>query len=324
MAKQSVLLLGATGETGGSILEGLLENGSFDITCLVQPSSSTKSSVQALRNRGLKIVIGDLNGSVEALAEVVRGFNTIISAISPPYQMAQIALVDAVAMTTTTSRFVPCAFTTVCPPGGVMHQRDEKEIVYQRIWGHHLPYTIIDVGYWHQFSFPRIPSGRFDYAMLLPRNDIYGDGNVPNLMSDLRDIGKFVARIVRDERTINKKVVAYSDVLSQNDVVAIVEEKSGEKVEVTHVTEDEAIQRRDKARVALEAYPSDNMNTMARWTNEYNVSKYVRKDNTLENAKYLGYIDARELYPDFQPIRFETFVQELLQGEAKKLYAGKF
>jgi hypothetical protein len=56
----------------------------------------------------------------------------------------------------------------------------------------------------------------------------------------------------------------------------------------------------------------------------YIVSKYVRRDNTPENAKYLGYIDARELYHDFKPISFSEFIDELFAGKAKKLYETKY
>ena len=54
----------------------------------------------------------------------------------------------------------------------------------------------------------------------------------------------------------------------------------------------------------------------------YCYSKFVREDNCPVNAKYLGYLDTRELYPDFKPINFERFVREVLQGEAKKPYAN--
>ena len=54
----------------------------------------------------------------------------------------------------------------------------------------------------------------------------------------------------------------------------------------------------------------------------YSYSKFVREDNCPVNAKYLGYLDTRELYPDFKPINFEQFVREVLQGEAKKPYAN--
>ena len=57
---------------------------------------------------------------------------------------------------------------------------------------------------------------------------------------------------------------------------------------------------------------------------EYAVSKHVRKDNNPENARYLGYLDTRVLYPDFIPRAFVAFVDELLAGEAKVLYQGRF
>lgn len=46
---------------------------------------------------------------------------------------------------------------------------------------------------------------------------------------------------------------------------------------------------------------------------EYQRSWGVRGDNTPENAKYLGFLDARELYPDFKPVGVEEYVREALE-----------
>lgn len=59
---------------------------------------------------------------------------------------------------------------------------------------------------------------------------IHGDGNAPNILTDLRDIGRFVARIIVDDRTINRYVYTWSDILSENEIFEIVEELSGEKI----------------------------------------------------------------------------------------------
>lgn len=64
---------------------------------------------------------------------------------------------------------------------------------------------------------------------------IHGDGNAPNLLTDLRDIGRFVARIVADDRTLNRYVYTWSDVLSENEIFDLVEEVSGEKIERKYV-----------------------------------------------------------------------------------------
>jgi hypothetical protein len=55
---------------------------------------------------------------------------------------------------------------------------------------------------------------------------------------------------------------------------------------------------------------------------EYDVSKYVRGDNTPENAEYLGHIDAKTLYPDIQPITFRAYLGELFGGKVTLPYAG--
>lgn len=41
----------------------------------------------------------------------------------------------------------------------------------------------------------------------------------------------------------------------------------------------------------------------------------VRGDNTPENARYLGYLDAEELYPDMQPRRWKDYVEDLIAGQ---------
>jgi hypothetical protein len=201
-----------------------------EVTCLIRPQSAEKPAVQDLKSRGVRTLVLDLTEDLEHVAQQITPYDTIISAIGATAQRDDMKLVDAAAKAGT-KRFVPCGFTIICPPGDILKLRDEKEEIHAHIWRHHLPYTIIDVGFWHQLSFPRLPSGRVDYVMLLKEATIYGDGNAPNLLTDKRDIGRFVARIIKDDRTLNKKVFTYSDVLSQNQIWELMEQKSGEMIE---------------------------------------------------------------------------------------------
>lgn len=98
----------------------------------MQPSSTEKPAVKALAARGLPIVVGDLAGDVDELAKVLKGFDTLISAIHAHHILAQVKLVDA-AKKAGVKRFVPCDFAVVIPPGGLMKLRDEKEVVHQRV-----------------------------------------------------------------------------------------------------------------------------------------------------------------------------------------------
>jgi hypothetical protein len=203
---------------------------------LVRPQSAEKPAVKALKPRGIKIVLADTaKQNAEDLAILVHGYDIILSAVAAEAQLEQLVLVDAAAKAGT-KRFVPCGFTTISPPGGVMDLRNQKERVHERIWYHHVPYTVIDVGYWYQISWPEVPSGRLDYAKMLPNTTIYGDGDAPNILIDKRDIGRFVARILKDERTLNKRVFGCSEILTQNQIWAVIEEKTGEKIQTSHVS----------------------------------------------------------------------------------------
>ncbi|KAJ7769312.1 hypothetical protein B0H16DRAFT_1517440 [Mycena metata] len=324
-AKQRVLLLGATGETGGSILQGLLDDTeSFKVDALVRPSSSTKPAVKALADRGVNIRVANIEGPIEDLVDVLSGVDVLISAIDSGNQLAQIQLATA-AKEAGVKRFIPCAFITITPPGGVMALRDRKEAVYQHIRKLYLPYTIIDVGYWYQMSFPTLPSGRVDYAAITkPYVKVHCDGKAPNVLIDLRDIGPFVARIIKDPRTLNKSVLAYGDVLSENEIFGIMERLSGEKIERTYVTSEEIIAERAQCTAAAKADPKNQLAQIMASIQDYHYSKYVRGDNTPQYAAYLGYLDARELYPDFRPKGFEEFIHDVLSGKGEQVYKKKF
>lgn len=78
------------------------------------------------------------------LVPVLHNIDVIISAVGPEDQLVQLNLIAAGALAGHVKRFVPCAFTTIAPPGGIMLIRDVKEEVYGAIFRAKLPYTIID------------------------------------------------------------------------------------------------------------------------------------------------------------------------------------
>lgn len=66
-------------------------------------------------------------------------------------------------------------------------------------------------------------------------DEIIGEGNMPTALTDLRDIGRFVALIVKDPRTLNKKILAYNLVSTQNKIYDLMEEISEEKIDRNYV-----------------------------------------------------------------------------------------
>lgn len=291
-----------------------------EVSLLARPSSIEKPAWQNLAKRGFDVISIDL--SKEADPDVLRPFEVIVSAIDNSGNREQQHLATA-AKAAGVKRFVPCGFAVPCPPG-VMAIKDAKDEVHNHIFRLKLPYTLIDVGYWNQLSFPRLSSGRVDEYAIRKDNIIYGDGNAPNLMTDLRDIGRFVSRIIKDPRTLNQKVFTYSDEITQHEILAMAERLSGEKIEYQTMSADELKQLIVDATAALEADPNNFMNFVAHTSNQYNWTKYIRADNTRENGIYLGYLDARKLYPDFKPISFEETFKDALDHKLKKVYADRF
>lgn len=114
----------------------------------------------------------------------------------------------------------------------------QKEKIYEELAVSGLPYTIIDVGWWYNGFIPKVPSGKTDHAVALPdfiQNLVPGDGETKTYVVDNEDIGRFVARIIADPRTINKRVMAAGATLSFNEMFGIAEELTGEKPALKYV-----------------------------------------------------------------------------------------
>jgi hypothetical protein len=353
-----------------------------EITCFIRTASAGKPAATKLRERGLKVVVGNLaSDPLDTMVSWLQGIDTIISPLYGPDVNAQIPLIDA-AVQAGVKRFVPSNFSNPVARGGIMDLYDKKEEVHDHIFRQKLGFTIIDVGSWFQVNFPRVPSGKFEYAAINPSNERYVGGTAPNMLIHERDVGRITAQIIKDDRTMNKRVFACGEVLSQNDIYAIIETKTGEKLELKEVCCNRFSKRAQEvygenkatsevwlqidllslllastsvatldfphawisvvkkltfhsfsqvsagnilddikaARDALVANPTNVLNQVKLAQLQYLPVKYLRNDNTPENAEYLGYIDGRALYPDFEFTKFSEFVDELIAGNARKPY----
>ncbi|KAL5498553.1 hypothetical protein ACEPAH_1907 [Sanghuangporus vaninii] len=302
MAKQSVIVIGATGATGSSIVSGLLENGSFVVIAGTRPSSASKPEVQALKARGVEIRIIDLeNWTVEQIAESLQGVDTVISTIFFAEIPRQKLLVDA-CKKAGVKRFVPDDWATVCVRG-VRQLHDQKLAIRDYVKEIGINYTFIDIGWWMQLTPPLIDI-KFPLPLMKRVMSSYiGSGNVKCAVTDNRDIGKFVARIIADDRTLNQYVFCWSQEVTLNETIALAERVSGSKIDIENISADEM------AKIVKDSSDKDRTAT------EYVYSLWVLGDNTVENAKkeeYGGALDARELYPDIgkELTTIEDFAKE--------------
>ncbi|QPC70364.1 hypothetical protein HYE68_001116 [Fusarium pseudograminearum] len=307
-----VAIVGATGATGRSIVNALLESDTqFDITALVRPSSIEKPAAVALKEKGVKIVAIDLQGNQNELVAALKGIDVVISAIYYQALHDEIPLSNA-AKAAGVKRYVPCFFATVAPRG-VMKARDTKEEILDHIQRIYLPYTVIDVGWWYQVTLPNVPSGKFEGRLTFANNNVIGGGDNPSALVNLDDIGRYVAAIINDERTINKKVFAYTEAKSQNEIFELVEKVTGEKPERTEMSKEQI-----EAQLAQIQDPAEL--SLNRAVLDYWMSWGVRGDNTAENAVYLGYVLIKDLYPSLTGQSLEDHIRDVLDGKTKSVY----
>lgn len=141
-----VIIFGASGETGRSIVNGLLDSTTQfvcvlsphsyvnreeglidfrfqDITAVTREASLNSKNNDELRNKGVKVVAADLKGPEDDLVSLVKGADVVISSIVATALLDQIPLANA-AKKAGVGRFIPCTFATACPPTGVMKLRE--------------------------------------------------------------------------------------------------------------------------------------------------------------------------------------------------------
>ncbi|KAI0669631.1 NAD-P-binding protein [Trametes maxima] len=309
-SKPLVLVLGATGYTGRSVVQGLLASGNFRIVALVRPGSVDKPQVQQFRELGVEIRVGDVKDGAERLRQHLDGVNIIISAVSA-WIIEDQKEVFRVAKEVGVQRVVPCDWAT---PGakGLRELHDLKLGVREFVQDLGLPYTFLDVGWWMQISLP-LPK-RSDMYMKAKTLQMYGDGRSRFLVTDLHHIGTYVARIVADPRTLNRAVMIWEDEPTQLEAHEIGERVSGEgdemKAQRIHVDEKQLLEWVAEGKDEL-ARGIDSLETRLKvhW-NMYMYSMHILRENTLENAGRLGYLDARELYPDIPRHTLEDYAKE--------------
>ncbi|KAL4744891.1 hypothetical protein BDW72DRAFT_199162 [Aspergillus terricola var. indicus] len=311
--KIRVVIGGASGETGMSIMNALLASpDQFEPIALARPESVNKDNYQHLVRRGASVKSADFQ-DIDGLVPLLTGADVVISCLTLLQKEAEEAFIDA-AYRAGVGRYVPSFFGPCAPPRGVMWIRDMKEEFLDRCKRLYLPYTIIDIGWWYQASLPRLPSGKLDSAISFPETLIGADGNVKFAGTDVADIGKYVARIIADPRTLNKHVFAYSEVTTQNHIWDTMEALANETIPRKYLSKEEAEDTLAWTKETLAKDPTNIKVMVKQGLTSYAYSWAIRGDNTPEHAKYLGYLNAKDLYPDIEAKPINDFIREIVDG----------
>ncbi|KAF4565666.1 hypothetical protein EYR40_002264 [Pleurotus pulmonarius] len=281
MSKTHVFIVGASGYTGGAIAKALLEAQTFRLSILVRQSSINKPGIKELTDAGAEVVIGDISESPEKLESYLKGVDVLISTVLVMVDQKPLILA---AKKAGVGRVVPSDFGPTAPKG-VMGMHDLKLGIRDYIRGLDLPHTFIEVGWWLSGMFPPLHSAR---NTLMTQKVYVGDRSQKLIYSTLPTIGKMVARIIVDPRTLNQTVVAYDGEISISETWQVTEKVTGEDFSDYPKVSDEEIEKG--------CQQTDNWAKKA--VADYYRSSFIRGDNTLAKAEALGCLDSRKLYND--------------------------
>ncbi|KAK1224481.1 hypothetical protein PQX77_012594 [Marasmius sp. AFHP31] len=308
--RQIIFLVGATGNTGASIARVLTKQPEkFKVKALIRSSSIDKPIIQELKSLGVEIVPGDIVGdSQETLAKHLEGVDTLIITIVPiPYGQQDNLLLAAKAAGI--KRVVPSDFGPYAPPGSMQYQ-DSKVLTQKFMIENNIPYTFIQVGVWADVILPFPHSFQAEPTAAVFQKQFHGSGTVKSAYTPLERVGEFVARIISDERTLNRTVQAWDGETTLNEVFAVASKVTGENFDDYH-------------RLSLEEVQSQiGKDLITTVMYEYSQSLWFRGDNTVENAVAAGALDARVLYPDYVPLPLEEFAKKFYNNLSEK--AGKY
>ncbi|EIW53920.1 NAD-P-binding protein [Trametes versicolor FP-101664 SS1] len=310
-----VLVIGATGSTGRSIVKGLVDSGNFRVAALVRAASQSKPVVQEFCASGVEIRLGGTADGEAQLRDTLAGVTIVVSAIAA-WVLGDQKELFRVAKEVGVQRVVPCDFGT---PGkhGVRALHDEKLAIHDFIEELGIGHTYIDVGWWMQIALPLPTRSKVPDPWKVASWTLHGTGDMKMLLTDLRRIGAFVARIVADPRTLGRSVIAWEVELTELEIHEIGERASGEadvlKAKRAHASTEEIVLA---AKAETDAAEDPVIALMKRSYSQYVYSMQILGENSLEYAtKTLGYLDARALYPDLPQYTLEEFAKEFYSLE---------
>ncbi|KAF4565676.1 hypothetical protein EYR36_002254 [Pleurotus pulmonarius] len=236
---------------------------------------------QELTDAGAEVIRGDISESPEKLESYLKGVDVLISTV--PVTVDQKPLILA-AKKAGVGRVVPPDFGPIAPKG-VMDMHDLKLGIREYVKELGLPHTFIEDGWWLLWMFPPLHSAK---NTVISQKAYAGNRSQKLIYSTLPTIGKMVARIIVDPRTLNQTVVAYDGEISLDETWKIAEKVSGEDFSDYPKIFDEEIERG--------CQQMDNW--VKRFGAQYQRTLFIRGDNTLAKAEALGHLDSRKLYND--------------------------
>ncbi|KAK3938163.1 hypothetical protein QBC46DRAFT_318189 [Diplogelasinospora grovesii] len=236
MAIKNVAVVGASGNVGAPLVKALLA-ANFHVTAISREESTSTFP------EGVSVLKADL-GSVDSLTKAFAGQDAVVSTIAIPALGSQEALVDA-AVAAGVRRFLPSEFghhtLKLATQKGEMlaqllgsktqlleHIIEKSKSNPEFTWTGLATSPFTDWGLDHGF---------WKINLKDKTAEIVDSGDEPASTSSLGFVAQAVVAVLQHEQeTANKFLDVVEFTLSQNQLLKIFEEETGEKFTVTHTT----------------------------------------------------------------------------------------
>lgn len=285
--KQKIAVIGATGQVGTPLTRALLDMDHEVLAIGRKPHEN----LDEYRTRGAEIAVLDNLENEQALAEAIRGCDTLVCAV--PANIDTVTKSEPIwlkaALKAGIKRFVPTEFGchTVNLDYGVGILFDYKKDFHKKLFASGMGWTFIYNGIIYDYCLPNL---RF-----FEKITTFGDIDLPIYTHRVDDIGRFAALALSDERTLNRCVQMDFQKLSQKEMIKLL--KAGfpdVDFEYQHYSSEFIIDAMNSADDSVSAKKGAETDK-ERW----GINNAVYVEGKLASfAK--GTLRASELYPDFK------------------------
>lgn len=238
MSIKNVIIIGAGGNLGPSILDAFLEESSFDTTVLSRQGSKSTFPL------GVKVVHADYD-SVSSLKDAFQGQDAVISLVAGGAIGDQDKLIDA-AIAAGVKRFIPSEFGSNVPDKRTRDIVPVFEPKYQTV--NYLKSKESEISWTSVINGPffdwGLKVGFLGFNFSNKTATLYDDGKAHFTGTNLHQVGlALVKALEKADLTKNQYVYISSFRTTQQEILAVAEKATGSKWTITNVDAKEHIKQ---------------------------------------------------------------------------------
>ncbi|PNW76810.1 hypothetical protein CHLRE_11g477200v5 [Chlamydomonas reinhardtii] len=230
--KHTVAVIGGSGLLGKHIVNGLLENGHYDVT-VVSRKGGDDSKLAPFVAKGAKIAHVDYNEQA-SLVVALKGQEIVISTVGAAALSEQPKYIEA-AKAAGVRRFVPSEFGFDSGAPGVREYfpaMGYKYATQDALRASGLEYTFVITGFFLETQFTNL----FYWDVPGGKATVKGDTTQPFTLTSLVDVGRWTAEALLDPASKNATVYLVGEVLTYEDAIKTVEKATGKTLAVTRAS----------------------------------------------------------------------------------------